>query len=400
MAHPPAILTLNSGSSSIKCGLYTAGFDPIRVLRAEATGIGTAASALRIETDSIWADVALSTEDGRTHASVMRRMVRALAPHLAGEPPTAICHRIVHGGARFTRAMRITPGVRDALTALVPLAPNHLPDELALIDASVETWPGVLQVACFDTAFHHALPEVARILAVPAGPEATPMRRYGFHGLSYTFVLAELARIAGDRAMAGRLVVAHLGNGASLAAIHHGQPIDTSMGLTPAGGVVMSTRAGDLDPGVVTTVGRTRALTWDALDEMLTRQSGLLAISGRTGDMRELLATEAHDVRARLAVDVFCYQVRKWIGAFTAALGGLDTLVFTGGIGEHAAVVRARVCAPLDWLGLSLDDTANEASRAVISASGSRVAVRVIKTDEARQMARETCALLAGTTAS
>jgi acetate kinase len=382
------VLTVNSGSSSIKFALFTCGESPERVMHGALTGIGTSGAALT--SDLRGASASALGDEGADHPSAARHLVSWLEPHLAHRAPAAIVHRLVHGGDRFHEATRITPSVLDALRQLVPLAPNHLPDELALIDAFARVRPATTQVACFDTAFHHEMPEVSRTLAVPATPG---IRRYGFHGLSYGYLLDRLKHDIGAAA-GGRIVMAHLGNGASLAAVRDGRCMDTSMGLTPAGGLVMSSRTGDIDPGLIVHLARRYQLSIDAMDEMLTQQSGLLAISACSGDMQKLLTLETSNAAARLAVDVFCYQLRKWIGAFAAALGGLDTLVFAGGIGEHAPAVRERTCEPLAFLGIRLDRARNAANAAVISADAAPVTVRVIPTDEALMMAREACALL------
>ena len=384
----PVLLTVNGGSSSIKFALFSFERRPERVMGGSITGIGSPDAALR-EDGTDRPVPLLSTGD--SHATITDQLLEWLAPKLAGRPIRAIVHRLVHGGERFVQAHRITPELRTALNDLVPLAPNHLPDELSLIDAFAQAQPRTPQVACFDTAFHHRLPAVSRTLPVPP---TNGLRRYGFHGLSYAFLLSELERLEGPAAARGRIVLAHLGNGASMAAVAGGHPVDTTMGLTPAGGLVMSSRSGDIDPGVVTYLARCRHLDAGKVDELLTRQSGLLALSGTTSDMQALLAAQAHDARARLAVDVFCYQARKWVGAFAAALEGLDTLVFAGGIGEHAAEIRSRICTPLAFLGVRLDEPANAANAPVISQDGAPVTVRVMPTNEALMMAREAFDLL------
>jgi acetate kinase len=249
-------------------------------------------------------------------------------------------------------------------------------------------------VACFDTAFHHDLPRVARLLPIPRRYEAQGVRRYGFHGLSYAFLMGELARLAGTEAAQGRVILAHLGNGASLAAVHGGKSIDTSMGFTPAAGLVMSTRSGDLDPGLVSFMARSEQMTASQFDQMVNHESGLLGVSETSSDMRDLLAQEAGDVRAAEAVALFCYQAKKWIGSFAAALGGLDTLVFAGGIGENAPLVRARICDGLGFLGIELNETRNAKSAPLISPDAGRVAVRVIRTDEELMIARSVIRLL------
>jgi acetate kinase len=269
-----------------------------------------------------------------------------------------------------------------------------LPEEIQLTEAFHRRFPDLPQVACFDTAFHHDLPRVARLLPIPRRYEAQGVRRYGFHGLSYEFLMGELSRLAGSEAAQGRVILAHLGNGASLAAVHHGKSVDTSMSFTPTAGVPMSTRSGDLDPGLVWYLARTEGLDAKRFNEMVNFQSGLLGVSETSSDMRDLLEHESGDVRAAEAVALFCYQVKKWIGAFAAALGGLDTLVFAGGIGENAPPVRTRICDGLGFLGIELQEKRNVANEGVISAATSRVGVRVIRTDEEQMIARSVCRAL------
>jgi acetate kinase len=380
------LLTVNGGSSSIKFTVFEIGDPPRRMLNGAITAIGTADALLRV--DGIPDDQRLGA-DGRTHGGAARVLLAWLDGHPAGRDLSAVVHRLVHGGDRFVRTQRLTPAVLQGLREIASLAPNHLPDEIALVEAFATARPDATQVACFDTAFHHDLPAVSRTLPVPSMPG---LRRYGFHGLSYAYLVADLTRH--EPALAhGRLVLAHLGHGASLAAVRDRRPVDTTMGLTPAGGLVMGTRTGDLDPGVVTYLARERRLDTDALEHLLTDESGLRAIGG-DDDMRVLLAHEASDPRARLAVEVFCYQARKMVAGLAAALEGLDGLVFTGGIGEHAPVIRQRICAGLAFLGVRLDAPANASGARVISAATSAVAVRVIPTDEAAMMARDAASLL------
>ncbi|MGZ8239329.1 MAG: acetate/propionate family kinase [Methylobacter sp.] len=269
--------------------------------------------------------------------------------------------------------------------------PEHLPEEILLIEAFQRRFPELPQVACFDTAFHHDLPRVAQLLPIPRRYEAQGVRRYGFHGLSYEFLMGELARLAGTDAAQGRVILAHLGNGASLAAVRDGKSVDTSMGFTPAAGVPMSTRSGDLDPGLFWYLARTENMSAKQFNVMINSQSGLLGVSETSSDMRDLLECESHNVRAAEAVALFCYQVKKWIGAFAAALGGLDTLVFAGGIGENAPTVRARICDGLGFLGIELEEKQNLANAGVISAEICRISVRVIQTDEEWMIASMVC---------
>ena len=307
---------------------------------------------------------------------------------------TAVGHRVVHGGPKYSQPERITPEMIEELRQLSAFDPEHLPEEILLTEAFHRRFPDLPQVACFDTAFHHDLPRVAQLLPIPRRYEAQGVRRYGFHGLSYAYLMKELARLAGTEAAQGRVILAHLGNGASLAAVHRGKSVDTSMSFTPTAGVPMSTRTGDLDPGLVWYLACTEHLDAQGFNEMVNSQSGLLGVSETSSDMRDLLEREAHDVRAAEAIALFCYQVKKWIGAFAAALGGLDTLVFAAGIGENAPTIRARICDGLGFLGIELDEKRNAANEGMISAATSRVPVRVIRTDEEYMIAETVCRIL------
>ena len=356
-----SVLAVNSGSSSIKFALFTFGAEPCALKRGELSA------------------------DARPRA--VPELMSRLSDELEHYPLAGIGHRIVHGGSTYFEPSLITLDLMRALESLVPFAPNHLPDEIDLIQALQLARRDVPQFACFDTGFHHELPDVAQRLPVPDTIAAAGVRRYGFHGLSYAFLTRELRRLAGEDAAGGRVVLAHLGNGSSLAALRDGRSIDTSMGLTPLGGIVMSTRAGDLDPGALIHILRTTGMTTDQLEDMLSDASGLRGISNRTGDMRELLEAERSDPACRLAVSMYCYDVRKRIGSYAAALGGLETLVFAGGIGEHSPQVRSRICDGLEFLGVRIDAEANAANASVISASAGSVVVRVIPTDEEMMIA-------------
>jgi acetate kinase len=348
----PAILCVNAGSSSLKCARFElAGDEPHEVDRVELdTGPDALGDAL----------------DALTGAS----------------PPRAVAHRVVHGGPHLDRHCVLDAETAEALRQAVPFAPLHLPPELAAIDATARRLPDAVQVVCFDTTFHRTMPTVARRLPIPDAFDRAGLRRFGFHGLSCEYVVGAVGADA-----LGRAVVAHLGSGASLTAIEAGRSVDTTMGLTPTGGVVMATRTGDLDPGVLLHIARAGGLDPGALEELVNRRSGLRGVSGTTGDMRALLdARTAGDAAAALAVDVFCASVRKHVGALATVLGGIDTLVFTGGIGEHAPVVRALICDRLAHLGVLIDRDRNERSDAVISSGD--VTVRVVPTDENLVVAR------------
>lgn len=282
----------------------------------------------------------------------------------------------------------VTQELLDELRTISPYDPDHLPSEIELIETFRQRHPKLTQVACFDTAFHQTMPRVAKLLPIPRRYDAKGVQRYGFHGLSYAYLMEELVRLGDAAAVNGRIILAHLGNGASMAAVRDGKSIDTSMSFTPTAGLVMSTRSGDLDPGVAPYLARTEQMTVDQFYSMINHQSGLFGVSEISSDMRDLLAQEAHDIRAAEAVALFCYQAKKYVGAFAAALGGLDTLVFAGGIGENAPAVRARICEDLGFLGIDVDELRNMESAGVVSTFGSRVTVRVIHTDEEKMIAR------------
>jgi acetate kinase len=389
----PRILTINGGSSSIKFALFEAGESLQRILEGAIERIGLPESTLRIKgVDS--ADNFSRTVTAPDHTVAVGVLVNWIEERLGRDALTAVGHRVVHGGPHYSEPQRITAEMIEELHRLSPFDPDHLPEEILLTEAFHRRFPDLPQVACFDTAFHHDLPRVARLLPIPRRYEAQGVRRYGFHGLSYAFLMGELARLAGTEAAQGRIILAHLGNGASLAAVRQGKSIDTSMSFTPTAGIPMSTRSGDLDPGLIWYLARAEKMSAKQFNEMVNFQSGLLGISETSSDMRDLLEHEDEDVRAAEAVALFCYQVKKWIGAFAAALGGLDTLVFAGGIGENAAPVRARICDGLGFLGIQLEEKRNAANEGVISAAVSRVAVRVIHTDEERMIAKTVCRVL------
>jgi acetate kinase len=328
------------------------------------------------------------------HTTAVGLLMDWIEQRIGRDALAAVGHRVVHGGPKYSQPQRITAAMVEELRQLSPFDPEHLPEEILLTGAFHHRYPDLPQVACFDTAFHHNLPRVAQLLPIPRRYEAQGVRRYGFHGLSYEFLMGELARVAGAEAAQGRIILAHLGNGASLAAVRAGKPVDTSMSFTPNSGVPMSTRSGDLDPGLVWYLTRTEKMSGKQFNEMVNFQSGLLGLSETSSDMRDLLERETDDARAADAVALFCYQVKKWIGAFAAALGGLDTLVFAGGIGENASPVRARICDGLQFLGVELKESSNAANQAIISAKASRVAVRVMRTDEERMIAQTVCRVL------
>jgi acetate kinase len=380
------VLTINGGSSSLKFALFEPGAPPRRLLSGQVERIGQDGPTLTLKGGDGKAEHQnIAAAD---HAEAVAGLIRRLEQQGVFARVAAVGHRVVHGGPRYSAPQRVTPELLAELRRLSPLDPAHLPGEIALIEAFTKHSPGLPQVACFDTAFHRTMPQVARLLPIPRRYQAAGVERYGFHGLSYAYLMEELTRVAGAEAARGRVVLAHLGAGASMAAVRGGKCIDTSMGFTPTAGLVMATRCGDLDPGVLVNLLRLEKMTADGLDELVNKQSGLLGVSETSPDMRDLLARQADDPRAADAVALFCYQAKKWLGAFAAALGGLDTLVFAGGIGENAPEVRARICEGLEFLGVRLDAARNAAGAAVISADAAPCTVRVIRTDEESLIAR------------
>jgi len=389
----PHVLTINGGSSSIKFALFDTADSYQRILEGAIERIGLPEAALRVKGPNRVDNFTrlVTAPDAAAAVSALMDWIEA---RVGRDALTAVGHRIVHGGPTYGEPQRITAAMVEALSQLSSFDPEHLPEEILLIEAFRHRFPDLAQVACFDTAFHNDLPRVARLLPIPRRYEAQGVRRYGFHGLSYQFLMGELARLAGPVAARGRVILAHLGNGASLAAVREGKPVDTSMAFTPNSGVPMGARSGDLDPGLFWYLARTEGLDAKRFNEIVNFQSGLLGVSETSSDMHDLLANEALDVRAAEAVALFCYQVKKCVGGFAAALGGLDTLVFAGGIGENAPIVRTRICDGLSFLGIELEGDRNAANEGVISAADGRVVVRVIRTSEELVIARSVCKVL------
>jgi acetate kinase len=385
------ILTINGGSSSIKFALFKVGGSLRCVLhgRIERIGLPDAVLVLNDAGQNVSEPVTVSD-----HNAAAGLLMDKLEQRIGRDKLDAVGHRVVHGGNAYHEPERITSQMMATLKLLSPFDPEHLPEEILLIETFRQRFPELVQIACFDTAFHHDLPRVAQLLPIPRRYEAQGLRRYGFHGLSYAYLMQELERIAGEEAARGRVILCHLGNGASMAAVLGGRSMDTSMGLTPAAGLMMSTRSGDLDPGLVAFLARSENMSATQFDHMVNHESGLRGLSETSSDMRDLLAREAGDSRAAEAVALFCYQAKKQIGAYAAALGGLDTLVFSGGIGENAVPVRERICSGLEFLGIDLDASRNAASAQLISTDSSRVAVRVIHTDEELMIAGSVSRLL------
>jgi acetate kinase len=387
-----AILTMNGGSSSLKFSVASATRPPRRFLRGAVSSIGTDHPAFAIDRGTGKTDP--RPVRASDHAQAANGILARLEAEGVLSTVVAIAHRIVHGGRLGDRSRLVTPALLQELRGLQTLDPDHLPGELAIIEAITARAPAVPQVACFDTAFHRTMPRVARLLAIPRRYQDVGLERYGFHGLSYTFLLEELERSAGAEAARGRVILAHLGAGASLAAVLGGRCVETTMGFTPTSGLPMATRSGDLDPGVLLWLLRNELADADALDDLVNRRSGLLGVSGTTSDMRELLAAEGRDSSAAEAVELFCYQVRKAIGALATTIGGLDTLVFSGGIGDRSSAIRARIAAGLGHLGVAIDERRNEDNAAIISAEGSPCVVRAMVTDEESILEREALAVV------
>jgi len=388
----PGILTINGGSSSIRFALYQVGEALERRLYGKIDRIGLSGANLTVN------DPVTNQQDSRSlaasnHKSAVNFLIDWLEEQNSFEAVRAVGHRVVHG-MQHTAPELVTQQLLDELYRIKPYDPDHLPREIELIEAFRQRHPKLPQVACFDTAFHRTMPRVAKLLPIPRCYDAKGVQRYGFPGLSYAYLMEELARLGDPTATTGRVILAHLGNGASIAAVRDGKSIDTSMGFTPTAGLVMSTRTGDLDPGLAPYLARTEQITTKQFYEMVNHKSGLLGVSEISSDMRDLLAQEAHDIRAAEAVALFCYQAKKWIGSFAAALGGLDTLVFAGGIGENAPLVRARICDRLGFLGIALSESRNADSAGVISTDASRATVRVIPTDEDLMIARSVYRIL------
>src|SRR5450631_4259896 len=336
------ILTVNGGSSSIKFALFETGDSFRRILKGGIDRIGLPQATFWVKGLNS-RDTFSRSVTAPDHTAAVGALMDWVGERCRTDGLFAVGHRVVHGGPKFSKPQRITAEMVEELRRLSSFDPEHLPEEILLTEAFHRRFPDLPQVACFDTAFHHDLPRVAQLLPIPRRYEAQGVRRYGFHGLSYAFLMEELARLAGADAAQGRIILAHLGNGASLAAVRDGKPVDTSMSFTPTAGIPMSTRSGDLDPGLVWYLASTEKMSAKQFNEMVNFQSGLLGISETSSDMRDLLKGETQDVRAAEAVALFCYQVKKWIGAFAAALGGLDALIFACGIGEEAPPIRARI---------------------------------------------------------
>jgi len=377
------LLTVNAGSSSVKFALFGANNLTNEVLQASIENIGQDTSRMII-------NGAVTPVDAPTHSVAASLLADAVSKEVPTKHIAAVGHRIVHGGSKYYKPQLVTPQLLKDLRELTAFDPEHLPAQLSLIETLSRQLVGVPQVVCFDTAFHHDLPAPARLLPIPRHFADEGIRKYGFHGLSYEFIVTELRRVEGDIAAGGKVIIAHLGSGASLVALKDGKSVDTTMGMTPASGIPMSTRSGDLDPGLVLYLQRNHGYTPDKFNHMVNFESGLLGVSETSADMKRLLEIENSDARAKEAIELFCYQVKKSIGALAASIGGISTLVFTGGMGENAPRIRAKICEGLEFLGVILDPEQNEEGVRLISAPASQAGVHVIHTNEAVTIARQT----------
>ncbi len=381
-----SLLTINAGSSSLKLALY----------ETEGLNRQTAVSVERIGSNRTRVLMAGAEHkiEANDHASALDQVLRDL-PELFASGLDAIGHRIVHGGANHAKPEAITTRLLDELHELEHFDPTHVPQSLAVVSSLIRRFPNVPQFACFDTAFHCSMPDVAQRYPLPPWTAEAGVRRYGFHGLSCESIVGQLKQLDAGAA-SGPMLIAHLGNGASVTAVRDGLSVDTSMGFSPTGGLMMGTRCGDLDPTVITYLARVRAMRTDALERMVNEESGLLGVSGKSQDMRDLVACAQSKSQAAEAIELYCYVARKQFGALAAVLGGVITIVFTGGIGENAALVREKICSGLDYLGVRLDRNRNAAHEPVISAHGSAVTVRVMATDEDLAIAKHVVRLLGG----
>ena len=380
------ILTINGGSSSIKFALYKTD-EPLTLIISGSIkniSLNNTTFSYKNDTDNK-KDISLSAVDDFNKA--ITYLIDWLELQVDFTTIKAVGHRLVHG-MQHTEAVKISPELMNELKQISLYDPEHLPAEISLIEILLKRYPSLLQIACFDTSFHTSMPHIAKLLPIPLKYFDKGIQRYGFHGLSYTYLLQKLQQIEGNKAANKKIILAHLGNGASIAAIKNGQCIDTSMGFTPASGLIMSTRTGDLDPGVAWYLMQVEKLTPREFNHLINHESGLLGLSETSADIQELIKNKHTDIRAANAFELFCYQAKKIIGAYAAALEGLETVVFSGGIGEHSAEVRKQICAGLNFLGIEIDDTKNKNNEPIISTNGSKVTVHIIKTNEELMIAQ------------
>ena len=392
MVKEECILSINGGSSSIKFSLYKIREPLEQLFNGEIENIGTKKAKLHFNNTVDQQKNNIDFE-ASNHEQAANNLIDWLEKQKHFDSVKAIGHRIVHG-MKHTKPELISDDLLSELKKISAFDPEHLPEEIKLIEIFSKRYPSLKQVACFDTSFHTSMPTVAKLLSIPRRFYEKGIQRYGFHGLSFAYLLEELKRVAGDDTAKGKIILAHLGNGASLAAVKDGKSIDTSMGFTPTSGLPMGTRTGDLDPGVAWYLMQFEKLGPKQFSHLVNHESGLLGISETNADMRELMKIEDTDNRANEAIELFCYQTKKWIGSFAAALGGLDVLVFSGGIGEHSPEVRSKICDNLEFLGIELDEIKNMNNEGIISTETSRVPVHVIKTNEEFMIAKLVCDVL------
>ncbi len=385
-----AILTLNGGSSSIRFAVYEADETVQKVISCgKIERIGSSGATLIVRDTAGKHSVPIPIDSEQPVEFLLGWLESQPFFNLIG----AVGHRVVHG-MLHTEPMQVTPELMEDLRSVIPFDPDHLPRELELMIAFSKRHPQVPQVACFDTAFHRTMPAIAKLLPIPRQYVKPGVERYGFHGLSFGYLMEELSRLDPEAAT-GRVILAHLGSGASLAAVSNGKSVDTTMGFTPAAGLVMGTRTGDLDPGMAFYMFKTYGMNPEKFQSMVNHESGLFGVSGISSDLRDLCSLEATDAHAHAAVELFCYQVKKWIGSFCAVLGGLDTIVFSAGIGENSPAIRSRICEGLIFLGIELDPARNNRNDGLISLEQGRVKVRVIATNEELMIARSVSRILA-----
>ena len=387
------ILALNTGSSSIKFSLYRMGESEEALYTGSLTGVGSDRGSFSVR-NTAGSVVAEDEVEAADHEDACKYVFSWILAQDEFPGPDAVGHRMVHGGPLYTAPELITSAVIGSLEQLSPFAPEHLPQALKAVKHAGKLFPGMKQVACFDTAFHAAMPTAARLYPLPETVRRQGVRRYGFHGLSCEYLLSELQQEEGVEALPGKIIFAHLGHGASMTAVQDGKSVDTTMGFSPAGGLVMSTRTGDLDPGVILFLLEQDKLSPEAIKDMVNRRSGLLGVSGISNDMRDLLEAEKEESAAHEAVELFCYQARKSVGSLAAVLCGLEVLVFTGGIGEHSPEIRKRICSGLEFLGITIDEEKNRKNMPLVSQEKGPVAVRIIGTDEEVVIARHTLKVL------
>jgi acetate kinase len=390
-----SILAINGGSSSIKFALFSADPSHRRILSGQVERLGMPGTLLTARREGSPA-IDKRPLTSKTFDDGIQQLVAYLHEQTDRSAIGAIGHRVVNGGLHLLDHQLITPEVISELRQMQPLDLDHLPREIGLIDEFAKAFGGVPQVACFDTAFHKNIPRVAQLLPIPRRYLDAGVRRFGFHGLSYTYLMSQLAIVAGDDAANGRVILAHLGSGASMAAVRDGKPIDTTMAFTPTSGLMMGTRPGDLDPGLLVYLMKDQKLSTSDMGKFISQKCGLIGVSEASADARDLLAVRGADRRADEAIELFCYQAKKQLCMLTSTLGGLDTIIFAGGIGEHAPDIRAEICQGLDFLGVKIEASRNTGGRDVISADDSRVTVRIIPTDEEIVIARIACAIAAG----